>query len=323
MESSINNFRYLDQIVGEFFELALKEPYDSFKEAAFKLFAEHLDADSGVWITRAEQQIPFYEQDALTLNLPKGFIEDYHDLSSVSQQVQQIFGVMLGNLGHTKDILDILPEEDWLASDMYKLYCEKYQLYHSLMTVTVAPENQLMHIITLARHNVQKPFSVTEKQIKEFLVPNLCAALKLNILDGFQASPSKPGLLKVVVDHYGNLIEADDEFWCFADENSLINQGKLAIPRPIVDEFTIGDTRFRAVSARGLLYLYATANEGNSLTKRQREILSWVTKGLSNKEIADKLGISEATVKNHVKSILKTKNCESREQLISRSIKQN
>lgn len=42
-----------------------------------------------------------------------------------------------------------------------------------------------------------------------------------------------------------------------------------------------------------------------SLTKREYEVLTLIAEGLSNRSIADKLYISEKTVKNHVSSILK------------------
>lgn len=43
----------------------------------------------------------------------------------------------------------------------------------------------------------------------------------------------------------------------------------------------------------------------DALTKREYEVLTLIAEGLSNKEIADKLYISEKTVKNHVSNILK------------------
>lgn len=45
------------------------------------------------------------------------------------------------------------------------------------------------------------------------------------------------------------------------------------------------------------------ANEdetANDLTKREREILTLVAKGLSNQQIADELSITEGTVRQHL-----------------------
>ncbi len=47
----------------------------------------------------------------------------------------------------------------------------------------------------------------------------------------------------------------------------------------------------------------APAGEKPLLTAREQEIVSLVTQGFRNKEIADKLSISEQTVKNHLHNI--------------------
>lgn len=49
-----------------------------------------------------------------------------------------------------------------------------------------------------------------------------------------------------------------------------------------------------------------------SLTRRENEIMQEIAKGLSNKEISEKLYISEGTVKVHVKSLLKKLEAKSR-----------
>jgi DNA-binding NarL/FixJ family response regulator len=61
---------------------------------------------------------------------------------------------------------------------------------------------------------------------------------------------------------------------------------------------------------------YYTDAEGHfiPLSQREMEILEYVTKGLINKEIAHKLGISQQTVKNHMTSILKKLNVNDRTQ---------
>ena len=50
------------------------------------------------------------------------------------------------------------------------------------------------------------------------------------------------------------------------------------------------------------------------LSPRELEILEFVTNGMSNKEIASRLGISQQTVKNHMTSILKKLNVQDRTQ---------
>lgn len=50
------------------------------------------------------------------------------------------------------------------------------------------------------------------------------------------------------------------------------------------------------------------------LSPRELEILQFVTNGMSNKEIAYRLGISQQTVKNHMTSILKKLNVDDRTQ---------
>lgn len=52
-----------------------------------------------------------------------------------------------------------------------------------------------------------------------------------------------------------------------------------------------------------------------TLTAREREILNWVASGLTNKEIAAELKISDQTVKNHLKNILQKLHLENRVQL--------
>ena len=53
------------------------------------------------------------------------------------------------------------------------------------------------------------------------------------------------------------------------------------------------------------------------LTTRQKEVLDCVKSGMSNREIAEKLGISTGTVKIHVAALLTAHNLRNRVQLVS------
>jgi len=59
------------------------------------------------------------------------------------------------------------------------------------------------------------------------------------------------------------------------------------------------------------------------LTGREVEILTWVEQGKSNNEIAQILGISHLTVKNHVQKILRKLNVQNRAQAVAKGITMN
>ena len=56
--------------------------------------------------------------------------------------------------------------------------------------------------------------------------------------------------------------------------------------------------------------------QGMALTGRQQQVVQHLLEGLSNKEIAHRLGITESTVKVHVRSIMSRAGVMSRTQLV-------
>jgi NarL family two-component system response regulator LiaR len=55
-----------------------------------------------------------------------------------------------------------------------------------------------------------------------------------------------------------------------------------------------------------------TQHTENQLTPRETEIMNLLSKGLLDKEMADRLGISLQTVKNHLKNIYHKQNVKNR-----------
>jgi DNA-binding CsgD family transcriptional regulator len=54
-----------------------------------------------------------------------------------------------------------------------------------------------------------------------------------------------------------------------------------------------------------------------NLTLRQRELMNLVAKGLTNKEIAAHLNLSEFTVRNHIHRILKQADVRTRQEAVN------
>ena len=58
------------------------------------------------------------------------------------------------------------------------------------------------------------------------------------------------------------------------------------------------------------------------LTSREREVLLWVSDGISNKEIAQLLGLSVGTVKQHIHSIFRKTGTRRRADLVVQMARQ-
>jgi transcriptional regulator EpsA len=62
------------------------------------------------------------------------------------------------------------------------------------------------------------------------------------------------------------------------------------------------------------------SSPGHAITARERQILQWVRDGNSNQQVAEVLGISPLTVKNHVQKILRKLGASNRAQAVARAL---
>ena len=89
--------------------------------------------------------------------------------------------------------------------------------------------------------------------------------------------------------------------------------GKFVIGDDVLDEASI--EKWVSLLTDSALRSYSDPGEPfQPLSGREMEVLSYITQGKSNKEIAAVLGISHQTVKNHVTSILRKLGVEDRTQ---------
>ncbi|CAN5648810.1 hypothetical protein BH20ACT10_BH20ACT10_22330 [soil metagenome] len=88
----------------------------------------------------------------------------------------------------------------------------------------------------------------------------------------------------------------------------------------------LGDEAFDAAFSEGRSmsvesvaeYVMEDSSGGAPLTRREREVAALVAEGLTNREVAEKLGLSKRTVENHVGKILKKLGLGSREKIAVR-----
>lgn len=81
-----------------------------------------------------------------------------------------------------------------------------------------------------------------------------------------------------------------------------------------------GEAPISRVLATKILQEFAgqkQAVQDHRLTEREHEVLQLISQGLGNKEISEKLYLSESTVKNHLRNILDKLHVQNRMQLIA------
>jgi DNA-binding NarL/FixJ family response regulator len=80
----------------------------------------------------------------------------------------------------------------------------------------------------------------------------------------------------------------------------------------------------RALDAAGIAVVFAEDEEelpGEQMTPRERDVLELLGEGLSNRMIAERLGISEHTVKFHVASIYGKLHAATRAEAVRRAFR--
>lgn len=85
----------------------------------------------------------------------------------------------------------------------------------------------------------------------------------------------------------------------------------------------VGRPTLAPEAAQALMEATTTTHRiGDDLTPRQKDVLTLLVKGQSNKEIAENLTISQSTVKHHVRAVLEKLDASNRSEAVAIAIRQ-
>jgi two-component system, NarL family, nitrate/nitrite response regulator NarL len=196
---------------------------------------------------------------------------------------------------------------------------------HARQAIMVMLEEDPSFLIVGQAKNGKEAIELCEKLLPDILLIDI----EMPVLNGLEATKiikEKYPFIKVIIlsvsDHIEDLFTAIQ----YGAQGYLLKNMDpddwLQYLRSIVEG---SDTAARGLASK-LLYQFRERDVQNipsisSLTPREKEILQLVSKGLTNKQIADYLFISENTVKNHIKNLLQKLNLENRVQLASYALK--
>jgi DNA-binding NarL/FixJ family response regulator len=169
-------------------------------------------------------------------------------------------------------------------------------------------------------------FQITSKQLDSMLAPDLrnldIPKASVYVIDAHAARQATGALLGNILERFATarLLVVGDKLK-EADSYSLLRQGAKGIltyaeareqlplalpqvaaggiwvPRPVLSRFV--DSILTSTQGRRL-----RVDSPNELSRREQEVLAGLLENLANKEVADRLHISERTVKFHVSNLL-------------------
>ena len=169
-------------------------------------------------------------------------------------------------------------------------------------------------------------FQISSRQLDSMLAPDLrnleVPRASVYVVDAHAARQATGALLSNILDRYSNarLLVVGDKLK-EADSYALLRQGVKGIltyaeareqlpralpqvaaggiwvPRPVLSRFV--DSILSTTQGRRL-----RADSASDLSRREQEVLTGLLENLANKEVADRLNISERTVKFHVSNLL-------------------
>lgn len=169
-------------------------------------------------------------------------------------------------------------------------------------------------------------FQISCKQLDSMLAPDLrnleVPRASVYVVDAHAARQSTGALLNNILDRYSdarllvvgdNLKEADSYTLLRQGVKGILTYGEareqlpralpqvaaggIWVPRPVLSRFV--DSILSTTQGRRL-----RAHSTSELSRREQEVLSSLLENLANKEIAERLHISERTVKFHVSNLL-------------------
>jgi DNA-binding NarL/FixJ family response regulator len=121
----------------------------------------------------------------------------------------------------------------------------------------------------------------------------VCPSIKVLILSDVESEEALMRALRVGA--YGYVLKTQP-FEAVLRAIDMANDGSLTLPRDLTVR-AIGRERTIRSTAKRL-------SASSDLTDRERQILRWITTGESNRQIAERLVISEHTVRAHLRNLM-------------------
>lgn len=266
---------------------------EAFRQWALLQVVNLLDADAALWGTGSLSTLQFHYQENLGLD------EHYGQRLVQTVDINPIRSAVLANLDRPVTMSEVFPDNEFFNSELYQILLEPYGIQRILATGHHEQDSGLYTLISLYRFDRDRDFSEVEKEQMMRLVFHLVSAASHNYFLNLQTASEY---------HYAAICDKHGIYWqtqpgFFALLNQHYAQPEKRFPLPLKESSEIvNDDLCIRIDPQGELFRISIrqVNPFDKLTEREQQIVAWIVKGLTFKEVARELNLAPSTISNHL-----------------------
>lgn len=290
----------LNRVILDIHRAGYEAAFSGFQRVVLELVGGLIPFDSAWWGNAAIEPLEIHR--LYLHNCDDSILDAY-----VPYMEQDFFrAALIANPGTAINMSDLTTRARFVRSELYQKVGKRYKIEWSLGTLLLEPVSSLQEFLTLWRHDGKKPFSETERQAKQLLMPHIADAHRMARLREVVDDPRERRDCWAVADERGFLREAHPGFvrclrehWPDWHGSRLPETMRVAVRDALpmqVGRMKLSVTRKGAFR---LLQVHA-ARALDDLSSREREIVERYARGETYAAIAKALLISPSTVRNHI-----------------------
>ena len=288
-----------DELISQLYRSTKRVDISNYKRWALSELQSYLNVDAAIWSTGHLSTRTFHTHT--TLNLPTNF----PDLLIENIKINPITNRLFAHAGKAVDMADVIDDESFFDSEIYRKVFEIHKINRILSSIHIDSRSGIYTLLSVYRFNRDKLFSEQEKQIHQRILYHLIEASSHACIMSLEGKTDKPGheAYHAICDRYGIYHEVEPEFLDIFDTSKSEHQYRsLPFKLPIMGlSKTVNNHVFTAEQLGDLYRIQARKlSKLDTLTKRELEVVTGISKGLSFKLIAKQLSLSPSTVSNHL-----------------------
>ncbi len=303
----------IDTLITQLYGNVLRVAPESYRAWALEQLHQVLDFDAALWGTGllASRTVHYVVHIGLEDAYSQALL-DTLDINPIRQGI-------LGNMGQPVAMSDMLPDDEFYQSAIYQRLFAPYGIERILGSGHFEPRSGLSTLISLYRRDRHADFSAQDRYCMARLLPHLMgAATHAYFLHLECKQTTQTNAAAAICDQHGFYYEVQERFLDLIDAAFPGYQGQcLPFAMPTAGNDQVNKHWVASATPMGKLFVVylRPVNPLDMLTEREKEIVLWITRGLSFKEVAKKLEVAPSTVSNHLYRIYRKLGVTSRTEL--------